>query len=128
MVSPNMNLISGTHHSCERRKYAFMVLREYTIISRNSYRVTPFLSCKFLKDRMVKNKKLLSIIISLNIYQINSIRIISLLIKCFLCLFFSLLIKFFSFYCNSFFYAIPSTFPPSPSFYTFLILVSFFLP
>ena len=30
-----MNLISKTHHSCERRKYAFMVLREYTIISLN---------------------------------------------------------------------------------------------
>ena len=29
-----MNLISGTHHSCERREYAFMVLREYTLISR----------------------------------------------------------------------------------------------
>ena len=28
-----MNLISGTHHSCERREYVFMILREYTIIS-----------------------------------------------------------------------------------------------
>ena len=28
-----MNLISETHHSCERREYAFMILREYTIIS-----------------------------------------------------------------------------------------------
>ena len=28
-----MNLISGTHHSCERREHAFMVLRKYTIIS-----------------------------------------------------------------------------------------------
>ena len=28
-----MNLISGTHHSCERREHAFMILREYTIIS-----------------------------------------------------------------------------------------------
>ena len=27
-----MNLISGTHHLCERREYAFMILREYTII------------------------------------------------------------------------------------------------
>ena len=33
MVSPTMNLISRTHHSCERREYAFMILREYTIIS-----------------------------------------------------------------------------------------------
>ena len=29
-----MNLISGTYHLCERREYAFMVLWEYTIISR----------------------------------------------------------------------------------------------
>ena len=28
-----MNLISRTHYSCEMREYAFMVLREYTIIS-----------------------------------------------------------------------------------------------
>ena len=27
-----MNLINGTHHSCERREHAFMVLREYLII------------------------------------------------------------------------------------------------
>ena len=33
MVGPTMNLISRTHHSCERREHAFMVLREYTIIS-----------------------------------------------------------------------------------------------
>ena len=25
----------GTHHSCERREYAFIVLHEYTIISLN---------------------------------------------------------------------------------------------
>ena len=28
-----MNLISGTHHSYERREYAFIILREYIIIS-----------------------------------------------------------------------------------------------
>ena len=28
-----MNLISGAYHSCERREHAFMVLREYSIIS-----------------------------------------------------------------------------------------------
>ena len=28
-----MNLISGIHHSCKRREHAFMVFREYTIIS-----------------------------------------------------------------------------------------------
>ena len=33
MVGSIMNLISGTHHSYERREHAFMVLREYTIIS-----------------------------------------------------------------------------------------------
>ena len=33
MMGPTMNLISGTHHSCERKEHAFMVLREYTIIS-----------------------------------------------------------------------------------------------
>ena len=32
MVGPIMNLISGTHHQCERKEYAFMILREYTII------------------------------------------------------------------------------------------------
>ena len=34
MMGPIINLISGTHHLCERREYAFMVLREYTIIFR----------------------------------------------------------------------------------------------
>ena len=29
-----MSLISGAYHSCERRKYAFMILWEYAIISR----------------------------------------------------------------------------------------------
>ena len=33
MVGPTMNLINETYHSCERREYAFMILREYTIIS-----------------------------------------------------------------------------------------------
>ena len=28
-----MNLINETHHSCEKKEYAFIVLREYTIIS-----------------------------------------------------------------------------------------------
>ena len=26
-----MNLISGTHHLCEKREYAFMILQEYLI-------------------------------------------------------------------------------------------------
>ena len=32
-----INLISGTHHLCERREYVFMVLQEYTIISLRWY-------------------------------------------------------------------------------------------
>ena len=36
MVGPTMNLISGVHHSCERREHAFIVLWEYTIISLGS--------------------------------------------------------------------------------------------
>ena len=27
-----INLISETHHSCERKKYIFIILRKYTII------------------------------------------------------------------------------------------------
>ena len=36
MVGFIMNLISGTHHSYERREYTFMILGEYTIISRSN--------------------------------------------------------------------------------------------
>ena len=32
MVGPTINLISETHHLCERSEYAFMILQEYTII------------------------------------------------------------------------------------------------
>jgi hypothetical protein len=32
-----MNLISETHHLCERREYAFNVLPEYSIITRKSH-------------------------------------------------------------------------------------------
>ena len=60
----------------------------------NSIRVTPFLSRRFIRDPMDKNKAQLSITI-LNTYLINSLPIISLLIKYFLWLFFSLLIKSF---------------------------------
>jgi len=35
MVGSTVNLISGTHYSCEMREYTFMVLHEYTIISPN---------------------------------------------------------------------------------------------
>jgi len=49
MVGPTINLISGTHHLCERREYAFMVLREYRIISLGwegkGQRIVVWLSC-----------------------------------------------------------------------------------
>ena len=60
----------------------------------NSTRVTPFLSRRFMRVPTDKNKTLFSII-TLNTYLINSLLIISSLIKYFLCLFFSLLIKSF---------------------------------
>ena len=60
----------------------------------NSTRVTPFLSCRFIRDPTNKNKTSLSFT-TLNTYLINSLLIISLLIEYFLCLFFSLLIKSF---------------------------------
>ena len=60
----------------------------------NSIRVTPFLSCRFIRDPTNKNKTSLSFT-TLNTYLINSLLIISLLIEYFLCLFFSLLIKSF---------------------------------
>ena len=60
----------------------------------NSTRVTPFLSCRFIRDPTNKNKISLSFT-TLNTYLINSLLIISLLIEYFLCLFFSLLIKSF---------------------------------
>ena len=55
----------------------------------NFTRVTPFLNRRFMRDSTDKNKTSLSIT-TLNTYPINS-----LLIKYFLCLFFSLLIKTF---------------------------------
>ena len=60
----------------------------------NSIRVTLFLSHRFVGDPTDKNKTPLSII-TLNTYLINSLLIISLFIKYFLCLFFSLFIKSF---------------------------------
>ena len=35
MMGSTMNLISGTHNLCEKMEYAFIVLREYTIIFPN---------------------------------------------------------------------------------------------
>ena len=54
----------------------------------NSTRVTHFLSRRFFRDSTDKNKSPLSIT-TLNTYLINSLLIISLLIKYFLCIFFS---------------------------------------
>ena len=54
MVGPTMNLISGVHHLYERRKHAFMVLREYTIISHHN---PCYSNHKInLKQRKVKKK------------------------------------------------------------------------
>ena len=81
----------------------------------NSTRVTPGVSHRFMGDPTDKNKTLLSII-TLNTYLINSLLIISLFIKYFLCIFFSLLIKSFfpfslqfllCFYFPSFFFFSP---------------------
>ena len=32
MVNPTINLISETHYLCKKKEYAFIILREYTII------------------------------------------------------------------------------------------------
>ena len=52
-----MNLISETHYSFERREYAFMVLREYTIISRASHTYTPRLGYSRNSFLYIKKKK-----------------------------------------------------------------------
>ena len=39
--------INETHHSCEKREYAFMILREYTIISHVGGAKTLFWSLHF---------------------------------------------------------------------------------
>ena len=58
MMDPTMNLIRKTHHSCERRKYAFMILREYTIISRDVEEtlilITLGLKLLPISDRMIR--------------------------------------------------------------------------
>ena len=43
-----MNLINETHHSCERKKYIFIVLQKYIIISRYSHEIS--FSPKILKS------------------------------------------------------------------------------
>ena len=45
-MGPITNLISGAYHSCERKKYAFIILQEFTIIFPN---VAPFLYMVVLK-------------------------------------------------------------------------------
>ena len=57
MRTPSMNLISETHYSFERREYAFMVLREYTIISRASHTYTPRLGYSRNSFLYIKKKK-----------------------------------------------------------------------
>ena len=60
MVGPTMNLINGTHHSCERRKHAFMVFREYLII---------FPSMRDARHHILRNK-----LRSMNINQLTEKR------------------------------------------------------
>ena len=79
----------------------------------NSTKMTHFLSHRFMRDSTNKNKISLSIT-TLNTYLINSLLIISLFIKYFLCLFFSFLIK--------------SFFPFSLQFLLRFYFLSFFLP
>ena len=67
MVSPTMNLISRTHHSYERREYAFMIFRKYTIISPNlkycgKFDVGHEIDSDTLVARMKGKKSLLPII------------------------------------------------------------------
>ena len=72
----------------------------YTYTWCNSTRVTIFLSHRSMRDPTDKNKTSL-FFITLNTYLINSLLTISLLIKYFLCLFFSLLLSLsFHFLCN----------------------------
>ena len=72
----------------------------YTYTWCNSTRVTTFLSHRSMRDLTDKNKTPL-FFITLNTYLINSLLTISLLIKYFLCLFFSLLLSLsFHFLCN----------------------------
>ena len=54
MVGPTMNLISGTHHSCEIGEYVFMVLQKYIIISPNNWSLFNDLKSliKWLKGRV----------------------------------------------------------------------------
>ena len=66
----------------------------YTYTWCNSIKVTTFLSHRSMRDPTDKNKTPL-FFITLNTYLINSLLTISLLIKYFLCLFFSLFIKSF---------------------------------
>ena len=56
-----MNLISRTHHSCERREYAFMVLQEYTIISRENVSFDSFSYDLLLREKR-ENKVILELL------------------------------------------------------------------
>ena len=52
IVGPIMNLINGTHHSCERRKHTFMGLQKYTIIFLSSFE-KPFFFGNNLKSQIL---------------------------------------------------------------------------
>ena len=79
MVGPIMNLISRTYHSCERRKYVFMILRKYLIIfpERGSESKSVFANGKLIqvkyclvKRALTKQNKLLLIYIFYYYYDI----------------------------------------------------------
>ena len=57
MVGFTLNLISGTHHSCEMRDYAFIIFLEYTIISLILENLSLPCVCLFLKKKKLKKKK-----------------------------------------------------------------------
>ena len=63
-----MNLISVTHHSCERKEYAFMIFQEYTIISWGRDKKGEKLLIGYLRfysNVNIKRNKLIDIIIQL---------------------------------------------------------------
>ena len=52
MVGPTNQIHGGTHYLCERREYAFIVLREYLIIFQT------FIMIKFVYSNFLTTKKM----------------------------------------------------------------------
>ena len=65
-----MNLISGTHRSCERKEYAFMVFREYTIISLQQQVKRYSLSSVEVRIQKLETRKSLPLIISFYLFPL----------------------------------------------------------